>query len=95
MQHPDIQKRTVDWPDRAQELQRERHKVVHSVVLHDGRSGWSGYHPHSRNLRRMETREIVRLAEQAREHEGNYRSIYEWRRALGVEPQVIEPDNSV
>ena len=47
---------------------------MHSVVLYDGPSGWSGYHPRSRNLRRMETREIVRLAEQAREQaeEGNY-----------------------
>jgi hypothetical protein len=94
MQDPDTQQRTVDWLNRAQELQRERHKVVHSIVIYDRLRGWHGYHPRSRNLRRMQTGEIVELAEQARQHveEGVYRSIYEWPPALGVEPEEVEPE---
>jgi hypothetical protein len=41
----------------------------------------------------MKTREIVELAEQARQHadEGNYRSLFEWPRALGLEPDEVDP----
>lgn len=94
MQDPSIRQRTVDWLKGAEKLQGERHKVVHSIVLDDGRRGWHGYRPRSGDLRRMKTREIVELAEQARQHadKGDYRSLYEWRRALGVEPGEVEPD---
>jgi hypothetical protein len=97
MQDPNIQQRTVDWLKRAEELQSERHKVVHSIVLYDGRRGWHGYHPRSGDLRRMEKREIVELAEQARQHadEGNYRSLYEWRLALGVELGRLSPTSEI
>jgi hypothetical protein len=45
MQDPNIHQRTVDWLKRAEELQSERHKVVHSIALYDGRRGWHSYHP--------------------------------------------------
>jgi hypothetical protein len=42
----------------------------------------------------MKTREIVELAERAHQHadEGDYRSLYEWPRALGLEPDDVEPE---
>jgi hypothetical protein len=95
MQDTDIQQQTVDWLDRAQKLRGERNKVVHSVVHYNGRLGWSGFDPRSRDLQRMKTGEIVELAEQARKHadEGVYLSVAEWPRALGVEPEEVEPDD--
>ena len=45
IQDPNIQQRTLDWLNRAQELRGERNKVVHSIVHYDGRPGWSGFHP--------------------------------------------------
>ena len=54
---PDVQRWTVAWLSRAQQLRDERNKVVHSIVHYDGRPGWSGFYPRSRNMRRMETRE--------------------------------------
>jgi hypothetical protein len=49
----------VAWLSRAQQLRDERNKVVHSIVHYDGRPGWSGFYPRSRNMRRMETREML------------------------------------
>jgi hypothetical protein len=45
----------------------------------------------------METGEIVELAEQARKHaeEGNYWSIHDWRRALGVELEELSPTSEM
>jgi hypothetical protein len=96
MQDPDVQQWTVDWLSRAQELRNERNKVVHSVVHYDGRPGWSGFQPRSRNLRQMKTREIAELAEQAQQHveEGLYRSVVDWPPALGIEPEEVDPDDS-
>jgi hypothetical protein len=95
MRDPETQQKTVNWLNRAQELQRQRHQVVHSIVHYDGRPGWSGFHPRSRTLRRMKTREIGELAEQARQHAelGLYRNVVEWPPALGVATEGIEPDD--
>ncbi len=95
MHDPDTQRRTVDWLDRAQKLRGERNKVVHSIVQYDGRPGWSGFHPRSRGLQRMETREIVELAEQAFSlaERGVYLSVVDWPPALGVQPAEVELDD--
>ena len=84
------------WLSRAQQLRDERNKVVHSIVHNDGRPGWSGFHPRSRNMRRMETREIVELAEQAQQHveEGFYRSVVDWPPVLGIETEEVDPDDA-
>ena len=93
---PDVQRWTVAWLSRAQQLRDERNKVVHSIVHNDGRPGWSGFHPRSRNMRRMETREIVELAEQAQQHveEGLYRSVVDWPPVLGIETEEVDPDDA-
>jgi hypothetical protein len=90
MQDPCIRQRTVDWQTEQKSCGASVTKVAHSIVVYDGLARLPS---RSGDLRRMETREIVELAEQAREHaeEGNYRSIYVWRRALGVEPGDVEP----
>jgi hypothetical protein len=36
-------RRTLALLKRAEALQGERNRVVHSIALHDGRPGWHGY----------------------------------------------------
>ena len=75
-----VQQRTLAWLDRAETLRGERDKVIHSIVLHDQRPGWTGYHPRSGILQRLQTQDIVALAEQARQHaeEGVYMCVIDW-----------------
>jgi hypothetical protein len=84
LQDVELRGRTLAWLKRAKALQEERNRVVHSIVLHDGRSGWHGYHPKNGSLRRLSAEEIVELAEQARAHadDGVYMSIFEWSPAF-------------
>ena len=88
MRDSDVRGRTLTWLARAETLQRERDKVVHSIVLY-GRPGWHGYHPRSGLERRLSTPEIVGLAEQTRLHadEGVYMSMFDWPAALGDETE--------
>ena len=80
MQDVSVQQRTLAWLDRAETLRAERSKVIHSIVLYDQPRGWAGYHPRSGTVQRLQTRDIVRLAEEARKHadEGVYMSQFEW-----------------
>ena len=72
--------------DEAEELRRKRHQVVHSIVLHSHPVGLTAYHPQSGSEVAYSTRGIVDLAEQVCLHadEGNYMSIFDWPRALGL-----------
>jgi hypothetical protein len=92
MRHGAVRARTLAWLERAETLREERDRVVHSIVLHDGRPGWHGYHPRSGSLRRLSTPEIVSLAEQTREHvdDGVYLSIFEWPPVLAM----VESDDT-
>jgi hypothetical protein len=93
VQDVEVRDRTLAWLKRAEALQRERNRVVHSIVLHDGWPGWHGYHPKSGSLRRLSTEEIVELAEQARAHadDGVYMSIFEWSRLSRVTKLTTTP----
>ena len=93
MQDVEVRDRTLAWLKRAEALQRERNRVVHSIVLHDGWPGWHGYHPKSGSLRRLSTEEIVELAEQARAHadDGVYMTIFEWSPALSRDEADDDP----
>jgi hypothetical protein len=83
---PQAADRTRSWLREAEELERQRHEVVHSIVLHTHRAGLSMYHPRSGSMVRRTTREVVELAAKACKHaeDGNYMSIFDWPPALGL-----------
>ena len=76
---------------RVQELERQRHEVVHSTVLHTHRAGLSMYLPRSGSMVRRTTRKVVELAAKACKHaeDGNYMSIFDWPSALGLGPRKV------
>jgi hypothetical protein len=72
------------WLAKAETLQGERHTIVHSILLHDGRPGFNVYHPRSGEIRRWSDDEIWELARRVHEHvdEANYMILFDWRQAL-------------
>lgn len=76
-QDDSLRERTLDWLTRAQELQGERNRVIHSIAVFD-HPGWYGLHPKSRTL--VPTQEVLDLADEARRHadEGNYMGLFDW-----------------
>jgi hypothetical protein len=85
LQDAGLRERTLEWLKRAEELQGERHRVIHSIALID-RPGDYGYHPKTGDL--VPTQEIFDLAKEAQQHadEGNYLYLYEWQPAFGQQP---------
>ena len=75
----------MEWLTRADQLQGECHRVIHSVALFD-HSGSYGVHPKSRTL--VPIQEVMDLADEAHQHveEGNYMSIFDWQPAFGYQP---------
>ena len=88
---PQVAGRTRSWLRGAEELERQRHEVVHSIVLRTHRAGLSMYHPRSGSMVRRTTREVVELAAKACKHaeDGNYMSIFDWPSALGLGPHKV------
>jgi hypothetical protein len=93
---PQVADRTRLWLREAEELERQRHEVVHSIVLHTHRTGLSTYHPRSGSMVRRTTREVVGLAAKAYKHaeDGNYMSIFDWPPALGLaDPHKVSDES--
>jgi hypothetical protein len=92
-----VAERTRLWVNRAEELRRKRHEVVHSIVLHSHRDGWNAYHPRSGTEVVYSTREIVDLARQVSMHadEGNYMCLFDWPRALDLADSAQADDENL
>jgi hypothetical protein len=77
-----VRERTLAWLAQAEQYETERHTIVHSILLYDGRPGFSMYHPRSGSVRRFSKQQIIDLARRVHEHadEGNYMSLFDWPR---------------
>lgn len=82
--------RTEEWLEHAKELREQRHALVHSIVIHEHRPGFTGYQVKRERVIDFSTRAIVDLAKLVHAHseEGTYMSIFVWPEALGL----VSPD---